>query len=734
MLGAAYEQDAIDALVNRVPRPAEPKSASAWATVRGMATAVPRGVTEAAAQVAGSLAETIGGFAQVAGAYDIGPAATPQMRQQADEARARLLRDGVSMNNDVGDALRSAGRSYAPDPATSNLAEQVLYGFARGAAKVVGGAAVAGPFGIGFAALEEANTQADALQAEGVPFVPRVAAGAVQGAGLGLAALPLVGKTLGQTAALYLAGGPGGFIAQQALTREILQNAGQEKVAMQFDPFDPVGLAVSTLVPAAFVGYGLRAQRLQRAADSLPPTLAEAEAQGAPAQPPTAQEAEAVPVPEPIPSALSPVAEAVRAYPTEAVDAAMVVNLYEQRMQANLVPDAVGRPAEQHVAALARAEEQINAGEPVRVAEMVVPAAAVAEDFPPIQPIKGSDLRGLSFDELDAMYSRAVDHNKAVSIEGIRRFFGNEKAAELSGLSMRKIDNWLSKNVTDEADDWMQARYVNEDLVKEFRAAVNDFDTESAAALGRSIALRARRIDEPGFFDTPEGLAVANALRYAKEQGWNLDEVLGSMRGRAAEWAGDDAPELFERMFRAATEPAGPAIGAASPARQALAAPAPVRPLDQFAQRLSTGLDDLRAELEAQGFRPPADTPPGGRPDAPVTQPGTDAQTTRAAATTAETTPAAGGAAAAAADLPGAGGAAAQAGRVTAQGDQAVAAQRLAEVKAQFPDLQVFMDGMEKPMPMADFLAAVQREADAEVAGAPDLMDAATCALLNGTG
>ena len=62
----------------------------------------------------------------------------------------------------------------------------------------------------------------------------------------------------------------------------------------------------------------------------------------------------------------------------------------------------------------------------------------------------------------------------------------------------------------------------------------------------------------------------------------------------------------------------------------------------------------------------------------------------------------------------------------------AVASQRIAEAAARYPDLQVMLDGMDAPMPMAEFLATVQREADAARADAPDLMDAATCALLNG--
>lgn len=57
---------------------------------------------------------------------------------------------------------------------------------------------------------------------------------------------------------------------------------------------------------------------------------------------------------------------------------------------------------------------------------------------------------------------------------------------------------------------------------------------------------------------------------------------------------------------------------------------------------------------------------------------------------------------------------------------------QLAAVRAQFPDLQVMVDGMDKPMPMAEFLAAAKAEADDLAADAPLMQVAAECALLNG--
>ena len=58
---------------------------------------------------------------------------------------------------------------------------------------------------------------------------------------------------------------------------------------------------------------------------------------------------------------------------------------------------------------------------------------------------------------------------------------------------------------------------------------------------------------------------------------------------------------------------------------------------------------------------------------------------------------------------------------------------RLAQIEAERPDLQVMLDGMDKPMALADFLAAVKADADEMLADAPLLQVAAECALLNGS-
>lgn len=66
-----------------------------------------------------------------------------------------------------------------------------------------------------------------------------------------------------------------------------------------------------------------------------------------------------------------------------------------------------------------------------------------------------------------------------------------------------------------------------------------------------------------------------------------------------------------------------------------------------------------------------------------------------------------------------------------AEAEVASAEPRMDAIRAQFPDLMVQLDGMDKPMRLDDFLAAVKAEADEMTADAPLMQVAAECALLH---
>lgn len=69
---------------------------------------------------------------------------------------------------------------------------------------------------------------------------------------------------------------------------------------------------------------------------------------------------------------------------------------------------------------------------------------------------------------------------------------------------------------------------------------------------------------------------------------------------------------------------------------------------------------------------------------------------------------------------------------VAGAAERAVMDSRMVMAQEKFPALEVMLDGMEKPMPAAEFLAAIKAEADDLAANAPLMQVAAKCALLNG--
>lgn len=271
MIESAYAEETKKVLDDRAGRPVmEPDAPKSWfwSSVKAPFVGAATGATESAAM--GS--DILGAFGAVQAGY--GVRADPSMLFDTDmqktvngEKGHAALERAQSENlfsSDTGNQLRQTAKSMMPDPETSTAVENILFGLGRFGAKAVGYTVATGnPFsGAVLTGVDEGMTEADKLKDQGVDFKTRTSVGVVAGASAAAAtALPVVGKTIASTVGLTVAGGPGAFIAQQAASKSILEHADYSKVAEQYDPFDPVGLAVSTLVPAAFATYATRGMR-----------------------------------------------------------------------------------------------------------------------------------------------------------------------------------------------------------------------------------------------------------------------------------------------------------------------------------------------------------------------------------------------------------------------------------------------------------------------------------------
>lgn len=252
------------------PEPAKPKH-SAW-------SAIPRAVASAATEIGGNIIDTAAAYGQVAAASGgLTPGFDPDQtknRAASVEAMDKLKTEGIDWRTEESQTQYAYARDLRPDPVTAGHAENLVFGLTRGLTKAIGAATTLGPVAGALAfGGSEGMTDADALAAQGVDLATRTKVGLVTGAvNAAGVALPVAGNTLAKTAGLVAVGGPVSFITQQLATREILKDADYHAIAQQYDPLDPVGLAVATLVPAGFAAAARRGARSGAKAPDIVPT------------------------------------------------------------------------------------------------------------------------------------------------------------------------------------------------------------------------------------------------------------------------------------------------------------------------------------------------------------------------------------------------------------------------------------------------------------------------------
>jgi hypothetical protein len=270
-----YQQDTNAALNAMSLRPADPEPVrSGWG-------APWRALKAAGAETFASTLDMLKNSAAAAATtYEADPVARVALGDEAIERGAaegrRQIATGEAMNSVTGGAARKYAETLRPDPVTAGRAEQVVFSVVRPVSKLIAGGVVAGPFGVVGAAGEEGLTTSDELRRKGVDLPTRTAIGGLTAAATAATAfVPLAGSTLKATAGLYLAAGPGSYIAQQAATRAILENANYTDLAKQYDPLDPTGLLVASLVPLPFAAHGVHTNvSVSSAADAIAHDLA----------------------------------------------------------------------------------------------------------------------------------------------------------------------------------------------------------------------------------------------------------------------------------------------------------------------------------------------------------------------------------------------------------------------------------------------------------------------------
>jgi hypothetical protein len=373
MFDALYPEAADTALAARATRidapPPVPWFKDAWSAT---AKAIPRAGAEMGRAMTSLVTPEAAGALESTSVFS-----APAQRPKADVAAELREQD---------QAIRDAIKEMTPDPETTGAASMILHDVTRFVGKAAGYSALGGVTGaVAGMTLDEGGNEYLRRLDEGIDPATAAKLGVVKGVSSGVAvALPVAGKTIAGTVGLAVAGGPVGYVAEQATARSVLAEAGYQDEADRIDPFDPLGLGVaffgSLLFGAGAHGArGLKARAEAKMAD---------ERMLAADRPPGEQ---------------TPVAQAARQFTREQADAAHVAELQAHREAHALHRPEEIRAAAVHALALDRAAEQIATGQRVSVGDVL------ADTFPDTPTARAV------LDEIDTLQAERAELLPAVA-------------------------------------------------------------------------------------------------------------------------------------------------------------------------------------------------------------------------------------------------------------------------------------------------------------------------------
>jgi hypothetical protein len=243
---ALYADRMESALQRDLAAPPRPKDTgfATWSMLSAGAKGVPRGGLEVGASGFDAAGEAI---RSVQDAF---------LMERDDPSQT--LSQVAGRMDDRSALARAAAQGFAP-PETAHQADQVMHNLVRVGAKAIAAMAAGGPVSGGMAlAAEEGNTVYRDLIAKGIDPATALQVAGVTGVATGVSVgLPMAGATVKGTIGLVAAGGPGTYMAQEKLSQQILAKAGYHDEASLHNPTDPLGLALSTILPSLFGGASL---------------------------------------------------------------------------------------------------------------------------------------------------------------------------------------------------------------------------------------------------------------------------------------------------------------------------------------------------------------------------------------------------------------------------------------------------------------------------------------------
>lgn len=252
MFDELFPAERSTSLSQSIQRPYTPPEAPGAMT--GIGSAIADAFPYAANTAGSAWAAVLDAFGK-ASAYRDAPTAALLAGEAPPDPDA-LYAQTIAQMGDSPDARRFRERAsdYLPDPASVGLAGQITHGVIASLAKAGAYAVAGGPAGPVLFGADLGINRAQELGDKGVDGGTAALAGAVTGitSAVGMRLPAAMGATRAQSALIGGAVNPALNVVEIGGIHALLDAADYESIAAQYQPFDPVNLAVASITGAAF--------------------------------------------------------------------------------------------------------------------------------------------------------------------------------------------------------------------------------------------------------------------------------------------------------------------------------------------------------------------------------------------------------------------------------------------------------------------------------------------------
>ena len=238
-------------LSQSVQRPYRPPEVGAW---QGFGGALVDSLPYAANTAASAWSEILDAYGKAAAYRDAPTVAMINGQPAPDMDKLKAETIDQMGNSPVARGFRERAKDFAPDPAAVGLAGQITHGVVSSLAKAGAYSITTGPAAPAMFGIDVGINRAQDLTDQGVDGGTAALAGLASGAAgaVGMRLPAAMGATRLQSAAIGAVVNPALNVAEVGGIHMLLQHADYEKIAAQYQPFDPVNLAVAAVTGGAF--------------------------------------------------------------------------------------------------------------------------------------------------------------------------------------------------------------------------------------------------------------------------------------------------------------------------------------------------------------------------------------------------------------------------------------------------------------------------------------------------